>query len=172
MGIFSVAGRLTGPTGVSEAVELVVDSGATLLVVPKPLADRLALEPQRVQRVRVAGGRVEEWPVAEARLGLEGREITTPCFISPAGPALLGAVALESLFLGVDPVGKRLLPVEGYVLFQATRRNRGGEPEESRAPQAYLSRPPWAPTPVMDLEAAVLVALVVLAVLALGAVLG
>ena len=28
---------------------------------------------------------------------------------------LLGAVALESLFLAVDPVAKRLVPVEGMV---------------------------------------------------------
>jgi hypothetical protein len=48
-------------------------------------------------------------------LALNGDEITTPCFISPEGPALLGAVALESLFLAVDPVGKRLVPVEGFV---------------------------------------------------------
>ena len=30
-------------------------------------------------------------------------------------PPLLGAVALESLFLAVDPVGKRLIPVDGLV---------------------------------------------------------
>ena len=30
-------------------------------------------------------------------------------------PPLLGAVALESLFLAVDPVGKCLFPVEGFV---------------------------------------------------------
>jgi hypothetical protein len=40
-------------------------------------------------------------------------DVTTPCFIAPEGPALLGVVALESLFLGVDPVAKRLIPVEG-----------------------------------------------------------
>jgi hypothetical protein len=28
---------------------------------------------------------------------------------------LLGAVALESLFLAVDPVAKKLVPVEGFV---------------------------------------------------------
>jgi hypothetical protein len=28
---------------------------------------------------------------------------------------LLGAVSLESLFLAVDPVGKRLIPVDGFV---------------------------------------------------------
>ena len=52
---------------------------------------------------------------AEVRLTLDGQETTTPCFIAPAGPPLLGAVALESLFLAVDPVAKRLIPVDGFV---------------------------------------------------------
>jgi hypothetical protein len=30
-------------------------------------------------------------------------------------PPRLGAVPLESLFLAVDPVGKRLIPVKGFV---------------------------------------------------------
>jgi hypothetical protein len=32
------------------------------------------------------------------------------------GPPLLGAVALESLLLVVDPVGKRLVPTRGLAL--------------------------------------------------------
>lgn len=108
-------GRLTGPTGRVAEVELLVDTGATLLVVPRELADQLELAPVRSQRVVTGGGQREVWPVAEVRLSLDGQEVTTPCFIGPAGPPLLGAVALESLFLAVDPVGKRLVPVEGFV---------------------------------------------------------
>jgi hypothetical protein len=63
----------------------------------------------------IAGGRLEEWPIAEVRLTLGDQNVTTPCFIAPEGPALLGAVALESLFLAVDPVAKRLIPVHGFV---------------------------------------------------------
>ena len=48
-------------------------------------------------------------------LALNGQDVTTPCFIAPDGPALLGVVALKSLFLAVDPVAKRLIPVEGFV---------------------------------------------------------
>jgi hypothetical protein len=55
----------------------------------------------------VARGRTE--------LPLNGPDVTTPCFIAPDGPALLGAIALESLFLAVDPVAKRLIPVEAFV---------------------------------------------------------
>lgn len=115
MGLFHVKGRLTGPTGRSEEVDLLVDTGATLLVISRLLADRLQLTPGRSQRVVIAGGQRDVWPVAEVRLALDGQETTTPCFIAPGGPALLGAVALESLFLAVDPVAKRLISVEGFV---------------------------------------------------------
>jgi len=115
MGLFRVSGRLTGPTGRHEVVELLVGTGATLLVIPRPLAERLGVVPSRMQRIVIAGGQKQDWPVGEVRLGLDGQEMTTPCFIAPGGPALLGAVALESLFLAVDPVAKRLVPVEGFV---------------------------------------------------------
>ncbi len=115
MDLFRVSGRLTGPSGRSEQVELLVDSGVTLLVVPRDLADRLGVVPKRQQPVVIAGGKREVWPVAEVRLSLDGQEVTTPCFVAPGGPPLLGAVALESLFLAIDPVAKRLVPVEGFV---------------------------------------------------------
>lgn len=115
MGLFKVKGRLTGTAGRNEEVEFLVDTGATLLVVPRDLAGRLGLTPTRSQRVVIAGGQSDVWPIAEVRLALDGQETTTPCFVAPGGPPLLGAVALESLFLAVDPVGKRLIPVEGFV---------------------------------------------------------
>ena len=113
MELFRVRGHLAGPTGRSKDVDLLVDTGATLLVVPRALATRLELVTRRSQPVLIAGGQRAIWPVAEATLTLEGLDVTTPCFIAPEGPALLGAVALESLFLGVNPVAKRLIPVEG-----------------------------------------------------------
>jgi len=115
MGLFRVSGRLIGPTGRSEVVDLLVDTGATLLVIPRSMAERLDIAPLRTQAVVIAGGQREVWPIGEVRLSLDGQEVTTPCFIAPGGPALLGAVALESLFLAVDPVAKRLIPVEGFV---------------------------------------------------------
>jgi predicted aspartyl protease len=115
MGLFYVSASLTGPTGRSEAVDLLVDTGATLRTVPRSLADRLALRTLRAQAVQLAGGLEDMWPLAEVRLQIDGCEVTTPCFIAPGGPALLGAVALESLFLSVDPVAKRLIPVKGIV---------------------------------------------------------
>jgi len=116
MGHFSVPATLTGPTGRAETLDLLVDTGATFLVVPQRLAERLELVVQRMQTVQVAGGRREDWPIAEIRVGVEDRAAPTVCFIAPEGPALLGAVALESLLLAVDPVAKRLVPVDGLAM--------------------------------------------------------
>ncbi len=69
-------------------------------------------EPERREWFRGEGGLS---PVAEVQLSLDGQQVTTPCFVAPGGPPLLGAVALESLFLAIDPVAKRLVPVEGFV---------------------------------------------------------
>ena len=115
MGLFHVSGRLTGPTGRSDTVDLLVDTDTTFLVLPRPIADRLDLRTLRICPIQTAGGRDESWPLAEVRLALDGAEVTTPCLIAEGGPALLGAVALESLLLGVDPVAKRLIPVKGFV---------------------------------------------------------
>jgi predicted aspartyl protease len=115
MGLFPVTGRLTGPTGRSEDAEILVDTGATLLVVSRAPAERLELAARRCQPVLIAGGQRAEWPVADVSLALNGPGVTTSCFIAPDGPTLLGAVALESPFLAVDPVAKRLLPVEGFI---------------------------------------------------------
>jgi predicted aspartyl protease len=121
MGLFRVPARLTGPTGLSEETHLLVDTGATLVVLPRALADRLQVTAVRLQPVVVAGGAKAVWPVGEIRVAIDGREVATPCFIAPDGPALLGAVARESLFLAVDPVAKRLVPTEGFVLSGSPR---------------------------------------------------
>ena len=51
MGLFRVTGRLTGPAGRSEDAELFVGTGATLLVVPRSLAERPELAVRRSQPV-------------------------------------------------------------------------------------------------------------------------
>jgi len=112
MGEVRVTARLLGPLG-SELVEFIADTGATFIVLPRPIADRLGLIALRDDPVRLAGGARVTYPRAEVRLELDGQTITTPCWIAPGGEALLGVVALESLLLQVDPVGRRLVPTEG-----------------------------------------------------------
>jgi predicted aspartyl protease len=116
MGHFNVPTRLTGPTGLSETLDLFVDTGATLIVLPRAVAERLELRPTRTCRVELAGGVEEMWPVAEIRAAIEGREAPMLCLISEGGPPLLGVVALESLQLAADPVGRRLVPTKFFAM--------------------------------------------------------
>ena len=115
MGLFQVDALVTGPTGAREHLSLLVDTGATFLVIPQTVADRLHLHPTDMCSLQLAGGRRDVWPLAEVRLHLGEREVTTPCLIAPEGQPLLGAVALESLRLAVDPVAKRLVPVDAFI---------------------------------------------------------
>jgi predicted aspartyl protease len=91
--LFRVRGRLTGPTDPSEDVELLVDTGAALLVVPRSLADRLELVARRSQPVLIAGGQRAEWPVAEVDLSLES-----------VGPALQRREILSTMWYSVTGV--------------------------------------------------------------------
>jgi len=116
MGHFNVPVRLTGPTGISETLDLFVDTGATLIVLPRPVAERLSLRPTETCRVELAGGVEQLWPVAEIRASIEGREAPMLCLICEEGPPLLGVVALESLRLAVDPVGRRLVPGKFFAM--------------------------------------------------------
>ena len=49
-------------------LEALVDTGAGYTVVPRPVLEVLGCEPHRLQPVRFADGRVEEWPVAEVEV--------------------------------------------------------------------------------------------------------
>ena len=76
---------MTGPTGLSETVDLLVDTGATLIVLPRALAERLELSSTETCSVELAGGVEESWPVAEIRVVLEGRSAPMLCLISEGG---------------------------------------------------------------------------------------
>ena len=104
-----------GPTDQSrfEGIEALVDTGATYTVVPRDVLERLGITPQFRRRFRVADGRVVELDMAWAIVRAEGQMAYTACvFGEPGMDALLGAVTLEELGLGVDPVNRRLVPVE------------------------------------------------------------
>jgi predicted aspartyl protease len=70
----------------------------------------------RRQRVILADGRAEDWSLAQIDVECEGRRVTTPVLMgSPDAPVLLGATTLEELGLGIDPVNRRLVPVDVYL---------------------------------------------------------
>ena len=114
-----VLGR-NGATGKREPVEVLVDTGATLTMLPRPLLNRLGVEPDREPdgtprqvNVRLGDGKTVHRDVGEARLKVQGEELTTRVmFGEPQDATVLGGIVLETLGVAVDPVQKRLIPTE------------------------------------------------------------
>jgi aspartyl protease family protein len=117
MGHFTVTVTLyPREAGAARAFEALVDTGAAYSVVPRPILEALGCRPIRMQRLRLADGRGDEWPLTQVDVECEGRRVTTQVLMGPAdGPVLLGAITLEALGFGVDPSGRRLVPVDAFV---------------------------------------------------------
>ncbi|MBI2917327.1 MAG: retroviral-like aspartic protease family protein [Chloroflexi bacterium] len=109
--LFDASGRR------SETLEALVDTGATFSSFPAPLLERLGVQPRDTIRVRLANGTEEDWRLGQVEAALDGTRRPILCFFgSPAAPPLIGAHALEAFLLTVDPVARRLVPKEAYLL--------------------------------------------------------
>ncbi len=95
-----------------ERVRGVVDSGATRLVIPKAVADRLGLEVTGTAQVRYADGRTGQRPIVQrVHLRYGDRDSVFNAIVEPGrDSALIGAIVLEDLDLLVDCTGQRLVP--------------------------------------------------------------
>jgi len=93
-------------------LEVVVDTGASGLVLPEEVVDQLGLRRVRTTRVQYAGDRIAEFPVAEAvTVKVAGRRALVDCIVGPRGSVpLLGQVVLEITDLLVDCGRRRLVP--------------------------------------------------------------
>lgn len=99
------------------ALDAFVDSGAVYTQVPGSLLLSMGVEVMDTAVFVTADGRRTESDLREVTIRIDGRERRTICvFGEEDTPVLLGAYALEGFLLGVDPVGKRLIPVEGLRL--------------------------------------------------------
>lgn len=117
MGIFHVdIDVMASRDGDAERHSVLVDTGASYLSLPGSVLSRLGYRPLDRQRVIFATGHVAVWPVTEVRVRLADRERTVMAFFADeATPKLVGAQTLESFGLGVDPLGRRLIPVDAYL---------------------------------------------------------
>ena len=118
MSTFGVTIEVGDPHGQRyEAVEALVDTGATHTVLASELIRELNIEVVDRLAFRLADQRVEEHDVGETRIRLDGRERTVLVVFGTEGAnALLGATTLDLFHLGVDPVGQRLVPVQGLLM--------------------------------------------------------
>jgi clan AA aspartic protease len=89
----------------SAEVEVLIDTGATMLVLPADVVQRLGVAEEGRRKVRYANGQVSEVPwVGGVRLEILGREMTCDALVEATGTVpLVGQIPLEALDLVVDP---------------------------------------------------------------------
>ena len=94
----------------SVIIEGLVDTGATMLVLPEDVVDQVGAPVLGIRRVRDARGIEVEVPwVGDLRIEILGREMTTDALVVPAGAqALIGQIPLEALDLIVDPKSREV----------------------------------------------------------------
>ncbi len=118
MGIFNYVFDVGDPQGQRfESVEAMVDTGSTFTVLPATLLERIGVPIQRRLSFEISDGSELELDVGETLIRLAGQTITTTVVFAEEGtPSLLGAVALETALLAVDPVGQTLVPTDGLIM--------------------------------------------------------
>jgi predicted aspartyl protease len=101
------------PVGEIRAVEVadaLVDTGATMLSIPRRLIVQLGLTRRRVRTARTAAGVISFGIYGAVRLTVQGRDcIVEAAEIPDECPVLIGQIPLEGLDFVVDPVGQRLI---------------------------------------------------------------
>ncbi len=98
-------------------LDALVDTGASITSIPTSALRELGVEPVAQEPFRFGQGERRMMEIGRIWLRVEEKEILTlVLFNEEATPPLLGALALETAFMGVDPVARKLVPVEGLML--------------------------------------------------------
>ena len=105
-------GRLSNDSIRRATIDVLVDTGASMLVLPRDLVESLGLETIDRSAVEYADGRRDEVDVAGmVRVVASGRTATAPCLVGPSGTEpLLGQIVLEMMDLLVDCGRNQLVP--------------------------------------------------------------
>jgi predicted aspartyl protease len=93
-----------------EITDALVDTGATMLSMPRRLIDQLGLRPGQSRQARTSAGPVTVQIYGTARLTVQGRDCVTDVTELPDDrPVLIGQTALGSLDFVVDSAARRLV---------------------------------------------------------------
>jgi clan AA aspartic protease len=94
----------------STELEALVDTGATMLMLPADVIQKLGLLPAGYRKVRYADGRTREVPwVGGIRITILGRDAIVSALVEDTGTTpLIGQIPLEELDLLVDPKSREL----------------------------------------------------------------
>jgi aspartyl protease family protein len=114
MGLTVLALEIANPAAPERrtAVDFLVDSGAVYSFVPRPVLERLGIEPHSRELFRLADGSSIERERGDAVFVHGSRRGAAPVIFGEPGDAtLLGAVTLESLGLVLDAIRRDLRPL-------------------------------------------------------------
>jgi len=112
MGLTYVEATVTGPTGQSRQLNLMVDSGAAYSLLPTKVWKAIKLKPKKTASFTLADGTTIERKVSECHIALRGEDGHTPVILGePGDEPLLGVITLENLGLMLDPFKRTLQPM-------------------------------------------------------------
>ena len=113
MGTFSVPIQIGNQvTGEFIQLDALVDTGATYTLFPADILAQLRIISIGQRDFELTDQRRVRYDVGEARVRLDGAELTVLVVFAPEGTSpLLGATELELFGLGADPVNQQLIPV-------------------------------------------------------------
>ena len=96
----------------SVEADAVIDTGATMVVLPEDIVDALGLRKVREVKVRYANNKVETRPIyGVVTIELKGRSANLDVLVEEKGSQpLIGQVLLELLDLIVEPKTRKLIP--------------------------------------------------------------
>lgn len=101
-----------------EAVDALVDTGASYSMLPASLLRRLGVAPHGQRPFLLADGRRVTREIGQTRIRIEDQTLmTVVVFGDEDTQCLLGAVTREEFGLGIDPVARKRMPVPGYLMF-------------------------------------------------------
>lgn len=118
MGTFRTAIDIGDPLGQRwQAVEALVDTGASYTWVPAGMLAKLGVRPQFRREFVTADNRVIERDMAVTMARWDGQALPTLVVFGEDGsPPLLGAYTLEGFGLAPDPDNRRLISVRGLAV--------------------------------------------------------
>lgn len=120
MGMFQVEVEVANPTDPKKSFKekFWVDTGALYTYVPAERLESIDLEAAGTRELTMADGRTDKRLLGEARLtiGDQNETLTCPIIFGPKDSLyLLGATALETFGVDVDPTSKSLKPIFGII---------------------------------------------------------
>ena len=118
MGFIHVEVDISNPANpdVSESVRVLVDTGATLSILPSDMLDRLGVRRRRRRRFQGFGGTVTRDTGTVNMSYEDAEEGVTVVFGAEDDPPIMGVTALETLGFEVDPVNGRLNRLDMLVM--------------------------------------------------------